>query len=55
MAYYDYQCGKCGKRFTVKQTFAEYDRKRKPKCPKCGGQKVKQMLSAIFVKTGKKS
>jgi putative FmdB family regulatory protein len=55
MAYYDYQCGKCRKRFTVKQTFAEHDRTAKPKCPKCGSRAVDRLLTDVFVKTAKKS
>lgn len=43
MAYYEFQCTKCQKHFTVKQTFAEHDRDPKPKCPQCGSEKVQQL------------
>ena len=55
MAYYEYECAKCGNRFTVNQTFDEHDRHAKPKCPKCHSVKVGQLIGSIHVKTSKKS
>ena len=55
MAYYEYECAKCGHRFTMKQTFEEYDQRPAPKCPKCGAGKVQQLFGAVHVKTSKKS
>jgi putative FmdB family regulatory protein len=55
MPYYDFECTQCRKTFTEKQTFAEHDRHRRIKCPKCGSTKVKRLLSAAFAKTSKKS
>ena len=56
MAYYEFECEKCHKQFTVKQTFDEHDRQPKPKCPQCGSQqKIRQVIAAVHVKTSKKS
>jgi putative FmdB family regulatory protein len=55
MAYYEYECEKCGNRFTVKQSFAQHDRQPKPKCTQCSSQKVHQLFTSLHVKTSKKS
>jgi putative FmdB family regulatory protein len=55
MAYYDFSCAKCRKRFTVQQSFEDRGRNVRPKCPKCGSRRVQQMISVAFVKTSKKS
>jgi putative FmdB family regulatory protein len=55
MPYYEYKCGKCGNRFTVKETFEQHDRHAKPKCPKCQSRKVGQLIASVHVKTSKKS
>jgi putative FmdB family regulatory protein len=55
MALYEFQCNKCRKRFTVRQTFEEHDRKPKSKCPKCGSLQVRQLVSTVHVQTSKKS
>jgi putative FmdB family regulatory protein len=55
MAYYEFECEKCGKQFSVKQSFREHDQEPQPKCPHCGSRKVGQLISAIHVKTAKKS
>ena len=55
MAQYDFECEECRKKFTVKQSFAEHELEARPKCPKCNSHKVRQLISAIHVKTAKKS
>jgi putative FmdB family regulatory protein len=55
MAYYEFQCEKCHKRFTVQQSFKEHDGEPRPKCPICGRRQVRQLISDIHLKTGKKS
>lgn len=55
MPVYEYLCGQCKKAFTEKHTFQEYDEHKILKCPKCGSQQVRQVLSSTFVKTSKKS
>ena len=52
---YDYRCADCRKKFTMKQTFEEHDRRSRVKCPKCGSGKVERVIAAVFAKTSKKS
>lgn len=54
MATYDYVCDKCRKRFTVVQTMSAHSG-RAPACPKCKSRGTRQVLSAFFAKTTKKS
>jgi len=54
MPTYEYQCGKCGKRFSVVQRISEHAG-RAPACPKCKSRSTRQLLSSFFAKTGKKS
>jgi len=55
MPTYEYACQGCGKKFSEKMSFEEHERRKRIKCPKCGSTKVRQTLSAVFVKTSKKS
>jgi putative FmdB family regulatory protein len=55
MPYYDFECAKCGKKFTEKETFAEYDRGKRIKCPKCGSTRTRRMIGAVYAQTSKKS
>lgn len=55
MAYYDYQCRDCRKKFTVQQSFSEHDDERTPKCPKCGSKSVDRQIAEVHVKTSRKS
>lgn len=55
MAQYEFECKKCKHEFTAQQSFAEHDRHKTLKCPKCASTSVRQLLSAIYVKTSKKS
>jgi putative FmdB family regulatory protein len=54
MPSYEYECGKCGKRFSVVQRISEHTG-RPPACPKCKSRNTRQLLSPFFAKTGKKS
>ncbi len=54
MPSYDYECVKCEKQFTVTLSMREHDAK-KAKCPKCGGKKLKQLITAFTAKTSRKS
>lgn len=54
MPTYEYRCEKCRKKFTLLMTVADHDRRRQ-KCPKCGSQRVTQMLGAFYAQTSKKS
>jgi putative FmdB family regulatory protein len=53
MPTYEFVCEKCNKTFTSAMTVAEYE--KKTKCPKCGGKKVKQIVSSFQSVTSKKS
>jgi len=56
MPTYDFRCAACKKAFSVAMTRAQFDKKRKPKCPKCGKTKdVEQHLGSVLAKTAKKS
>jgi len=54
MPTYEYRCPKCSKQFSVILSIKEHDAK-KAKCPKCGGKKLDQVLTAFQVKTSRKS
>jgi len=55
MPTYEFECAKCGEKFTQKRTFRDFDRGKAVKCPKCSSTKVQQVLTASFAKTAKKS
>jgi putative FmdB family regulatory protein len=57
MPIYEFLCRKCEKPFERTYSLAEYDRemKKKIKCPKCGSVRVVRQISAVEVKTSKKS
>lgn len=57
MATYEFLCERCKKPFELSYSLAEYQRaiKKKIKCPKCKSMKVVRQISAIEVKTSKKS
>jgi putative FmdB family regulatory protein len=54
MPTYEYRCKGCGHKFVEVLTIGEHD-KYKPKCPKCEGRKVEQLISSFFAKTSSKS
>ena len=55
MPAYEYECEECQKVFVDIQTFAEHEEHRPVKCPKCGSEKVHQLISSVHVQTSKKS
>jgi putative FmdB family regulatory protein len=57
MPIYEFLCQKCEKPFELIYSLAEYERemKKKIKCPKCGSTSVVRQISAVEVKTSKKS
>ena len=54
MPSYEYQCQKCRKRFTVTRHISEH-RGTSPACPKCRSKSTRQLMSAFYAKTVKKS
>ena len=57
MPTYEFLCKKCEKPFERIYSLEEYDRemKKRIKCPKCGSTSVVRQISAVQVKTSKKS
>jgi putative FmdB family regulatory protein len=51
MPIYEYECPKCKERFEVLQRLN--DDATALKCPKCGGDKAKRVLSGFFSTSGK--
>ena len=49
MPTYDYQCMKCGHRFTVLTSISEKDQ---VVCPQCRSRDVSQLFTGCGVKTG---
>jgi putative FmdB family regulatory protein len=49
---YEFQCDKCGRRFTVIRPIGAA---RAPACPKCRSKDTHQMPTAFYAKTIKKS
>jgi putative FmdB family regulatory protein len=54
MPTYDYRCEKCGKRFAVVHRISEHSG-RAPACPKCKSRSTRQLPTAFYAKTVKKS
>ena len=54
MPTYEYVCDKCGKGFSVVETMRSH-RGRAPSCPKCKSRSTRQVLTAFYAKTIKKS
>ena len=57
MPTYEFLCRKCEKPFERTLSLAEYDRemKKNMKCPNCRSSRVVRQVSAVEVKTSKKS
>ena len=54
MPTYEYRCESCGHEFTEVLSISEHDT-HKAKCPKCRSEQVAHVLSAVSVKTSRKS
>lgn len=54
MPVYEYRCGACRKKFSLKMAVSELE-KRRPKCPKCGSRKIEKLVTGFFAVTSKKS
>jgi putative FmdB family regulatory protein len=54
MPTYEYHCEACSHEFTTVLGVAEHN-KAKPQCPRCGSQKVHQLVSTVSVKTSRKA
>lgn len=49
MPIYEYRCQECEEKF--EELVRSTDSQLEIKCPKCGGQKVKKLLSAFGIQT----
>ncbi len=54
MPNYEYECQKCRKTFAVVLSLKEHE-SAKVLCSHCGSKEVKQLFSAFFAKTDRKS
>jgi putative FmdB family regulatory protein len=57
MPTYEFLCGKCHKIFEQTWSLSDYDKrlKEKRKCPSCGSTRVVKTITAVQVRTSKKS
>ena len=46
MPLYEFQCEECGGPFDVRATLAEKETGLAPRCPSCGGKRVRQVMTA---------
>ena len=54
MPTYEFECAKCTRKFNLYESVVEHDKHRE-KCPKCGSSDIKSLISAVSIKTAKKS
>jgi len=54
MPTYEYQCDKCRHRFAVTEPMSKHGA-RAPACPRCKSRSTRQLTSAFFAKTIRKS
>ncbi|MGA2177652.1 MAG: zinc ribbon domain-containing protein [Verrucomicrobiota bacterium] len=54
MPTYEYECKKCGHEFSLTMAMDEHE-KKKVRCPKCKGEKVKHVITSVSVTTSRKS
>ena len=54
MPFYEFQCQKCGKQFTLVLSVKQYERKEFA-CPDCKAKEVEQLITSAQVITSRKS
>lgn len=54
MPTYEFHCKKCGHRFSLVESLDKHDKHRE-KCPKCKSTSLERVLSAVSVKTSRKT
>ena len=54
MPVYEYHCDKCNRRVTLRLSISEHE-KGHTKCPKCGGKKLRPLVSYFMSQTSRKS
>ncbi len=55
MPVYEYICGECKNKFTLRMTIRKYDNKESILCPKCKSKDLKRIYSSFTAVTSKKS
>jgi putative FmdB family regulatory protein len=56
MPTYEFDCEKCGNKFSLILTMREYEKeKERFRCPKCKSKRVKQVFSPFVAKTTHKA
>lgn len=55
MPIYEFECLKCKKIFSLVLSLADYEKQKKPACPKCGSKQVEQVVETFYAVTSKKS
>jgi len=54
MPVYEYHCDKCKRQVALRLSISEHE-KGHAKCPKCGGKKLRPLISAFMSQTSRKS
>ncbi len=54
MPTYEFECKKCGHKFNLVESITDHDKHRE-KCPQCASAKINSLISAVNVKTSRKS
>jgi len=54
MPTYEYHCDKCKREVTVRMSISEHEKGRAV-CPKCGGTKLRPLISGFLSQTSRKS
>jgi putative FmdB family regulatory protein len=54
MPTYQFECAKCSHKFNLFESMKDHERHQEH-CPKCGSSDVRNLISAVSVKTSKKS
>lgn len=56
MPQYDYRCERCHRRFSVRLTITEHEKRAgRLRCPRCGSRAVRHLIESVFVTTARKS
>ena len=53
MPLYEFRCADCKKKFDLRLSLSELDRKRY-RCPKCRGRHLEKLVSSVSVVTARK-
>ncbi len=54
MPVYEYACAKCKRSVTVMMSISQHEKGRVA-CPKCGGKKLRPLISSFLTQTSRKS